>query len=127
MSEQTTIKILGLIGQFKWKSIWNGMLDPVFNWLVCIKQRWVYSWGIFEANLLDFGLVFFLGQGLNLKMELEEIKLSLSAYKTTMKTRTQIVMIMMEKGIFPLWTFIIPEGIIEERSERRIILKVRKK
>jgi hypothetical protein len=43
-----------------------------------------------------------------------------------MKTRTQIVMIMMEKGIFPLWTFIIPEGIIEERSERRIILKVRK-
>jgi hypothetical protein len=90
-------------------------------------QKWVYSCGIFEANLLDFGLVFFLGQGLNLKMELEEIKLSLSAYKTTMKTRTQIVMIMMEKGIFPLWTFIIPEGIIEERTERRIILKVRKK
>jgi hypothetical protein len=55
-----------------------------------------------KPNLLDFGLVFFLGQGLNLKMELEEIKLSLSAYKTTMKTRTQIVMIMMEKGIFPL-------------------------
>jgi len=67
-----------------------------------------------KLDLLDFGLVFFLGQGLNLKMDLEERKLSLSAYKTAMKTRIQIEMIMIGKGIFPLCIFIIPEGIMRK-------------
>lgn len=60
------------------------------------------------ADLLDFGLVFFLGQGLSLRMDLEERKLNLSAYKAAMKTRTQTVMIMMGRGSFPLGGFIIP-------------------
>jgi len=47
-------------------------------------------------------------------MDLEERKLSLSAYKTAMKTRIQIEMIMIGKGIFPLWIFIIPEGIMRK-------------
>jgi len=45
-------------------------------------------------------------------MELEERKLSLSAYKIATKTRTQVVMIMMGRGSFPLGGFIIPEGIM---------------
>lgn len=65
---------------------------------------------IYEGDLLDFGLVVFLGHGLNLRMDLEERKLSLSAYKMATKTRTHVVMIMMGRCNFPLGGFIIPEG-----------------
>jgi len=77
------------------------------------KDHMRYNYGICEANLLDFDLGCFLEHGLNLKMELELGKLSLSAYKTAMKRRTQIVVIMMGWGSFTLGGFIVPEGIIE--------------
>lgn len=66
-------------------------------------------------NLLDFDLLCFLGHVLDLKMELELRKLSLSAYKTAMKRRTQIVVIMIGRGSFPLGGFIVPEGIMGMR------------
>lgn len=71
-----------------------------------------YNYLTCEANLLDFDLVCFLVHVLNLKMELELGKLSLSAYKTAMKRRTQIVVIMMGRGSFTLGGFIVPEGIM---------------
>lgn len=81
--------------------------------------RW-YSYDIYEANLLDFSLVCLLGQVLNFKMVLEERKLSLSAYKTAMKRRTQIVMIMMGWGSFTLGGFIVPEGIMGSGGDRSL-------
>jgi len=45
-------------------------------------------------------------------MEVELGKLSLSAYKTAMKRRTQIVVIMIGRGSFTLRGFIVPEGIM---------------
>lgn len=76
------------------------------------KVRYMFSCGICQADLLVFGLVVFLGHGLNLKMDLEERKLSLSTYKIATKARTQVVMTMMGRGSFPLGYFIIPEGIM---------------
>jgi hypothetical protein len=45
-----------------------------------------------------------------LKIEVEEMKLSLSAYKTIVKIRTQIVVIMIGRGSFFLRSFIVSEG-----------------
>lgn len=62
---------------------------------------------------------------MNLKKEVEERKVSLSAYKTAVKKRTQVVVIMMGRGSFPLRSFIIPEEFIGMEGGR--ILKVGKK
>jgi len=71
-------------------------------------------------DLLDLGLVPFVGQGLRLEMDLEEIKLKLSAYKMTMKSRTQILMV----GNFPLGGFIIFPEVILMMGVRELKLKM---
>jgi len=78
---------------------------------------------IVYEDLLDLGLISFVGQGLRLKMELEENKLKLSAYKMTMKSRTQILM----TGNFALGGFIIIPEVILMMGVRELKLKCWKK
>jgi len=60
----------------------------------------------------------FLGHVLNLKIDVEEMKLSLSAYKTIEKRRMQIVVIMIGRESFFLRSFIVSEGFM--RNGRRL-------
>lgn len=86
-----------------------------------------------EPDLLDFSLELLLGHDLSLKMEEEERKLSLSAYKTSMKKITQMVVTMMGRGNFPLGGFIMAEGIILrkkmaiKRKEEALMCKRKKR
>jgi len=76
-----------------------------------------------DEDLLDLGLVLFVGHGLKLKMEPEERNLKLSAYKIIMNIRTQILMI----GNFPLGGFIIIPEVILMMGMREFKLKCCKK
>lgn len=64
-----------------------------------------------EANSLDLNLEVLLGHDLRLKKEEEEDrKLSLSAYRTTTKKRTQSVVTTTGRGSFPLGGFMNPNA-----------------
>ena len=53
-------------------------------------------------------ILYLAAQGLNLKIDPEERKLSLSVYRRAMKAKTQNNTAIMDNGIFPLGAFIVP-------------------